>query len=502
MDFDVSSLQVTFQDSIMQMVNMVTAYVPSLFGALLILVIGWVIAFAIAALIAGVLKNTNLSHMIAQSVHSTDKDAEKAVTSMVKSVVFYIIMLFVLIAFFQTLQLPLITEPLSNMLEQIFVYLPKIFAAAIILLLGWLVASLVKNLLSTLFSKTNIDEQLAAKTGSATVSIANSISNTVYWLILFFLLPLVLDTLGLNEFLEPVNNMFSELLSHLPNIFSAIVIFTVGFFLAKIIKQIVTNLLSSVGANNLLTKFGMGSILGEQKLSDVLGMVVYVLILFPVLIQSLEALELDTIVQPATGVLNQIFEIIPGLFASLIIIGIAVFIGKIASTLVESLLKSLGFDKIVGYVGLNGLSASNTPSTIVAKVINFAIILFASMEAFNVLGLDGISEIINRFILFGGQIIMGIIILVVGLMIANFAQNAIKDSGTANAGFLSTFAKVGIMILAIAMGLQEMGIASEIINLAFGLLLGAVAIAIALAFGIGCKDLAADKAKKFFDNMK
>jgi hypothetical protein len=501
MNYDVSSLQGTFQAAISQMVNMVSTYVPSLIGALAILVIGWIIALAVSALIAGVLKKTNLSHLIAQSVHSTDKDAEKAVTSTVKSVVFYVIMLFVLIAFFQTLQLPLITEPLNNMLQQIFVYLPKIFAAAIILLIGWLLATVVKNLLTNLFSKTNMDEQLASKTGSK-VSIADSISNTVYWLILFFLLPLVLDALELKEFLEPVNDMFSKLLSHVPNIFSAIIIFVVGFFIAKIVKQIVTNLLLSAGANGLLEKAGMGEILGQQKLSDILGMIVYVLILFPVLIQSLEALKLDTIVQPATGVLNQIFDIIPALFAALIIIGIAVFIGKIASTLVEGLLKSVGFDNVVGLIGVGEVSKDKAPSMIVSKVINFAIILFASMEAFRVLGLESISEIINRFILFGGQILMGVIILVVGLMIANFAENAIKGSGANNSGFLATFAKVGIMVLAIAMGLQEMGIASEIINLAFGLLLGAVAVAIAIAFGIGGKDIAAQKTKEFFDNIK
>jgi hypothetical protein len=501
MNYNMSSLQDTLQGGLSEMISMISTYLPSLLAALAILIIGWLVALALSALIAGILKKTNLAHLIAQSVHSTDKDAEKAVTSTVKSVVFYVIMLFVLIGFFQALKLPLITEPLNNMLQQIFVYIPQIFAAAAILLVGWVLATAAKSALVALFSKTNIDEQLAQKTGG-NVSVAESISNTVYWIILFFTLPLVLDALDLNEFLLPVNNMFSELLGHLPNIFSAIVIFAIGFFLAKIVKQVVTNLLSSAGANGLLEKAGMGNMLGEQKLSDVLGMVVYVLILFPVLIQSLEALQLETIVQPATGVLNQIFDIIPGLFAALIIVAIAVFIGKIASGLIEGLLKSVGFDKVLGLMGLSDAGKDSSPSGIVAKVINFAIILFASMEAFKVLGLNSISDIINRFILFGGQIVMGVVILVVGLMIANFAENAIKGSGASNAGFLATFAKVGIMVLAIAMGLQEMGIASEIINLAFGLLLGAVAVAIAIAFGIGGKDVAAQKVKEFFDNMK
>jgi hypothetical protein len=501
MNFDLSFLQITLQESISQMVSMVITYVPSLFTALLILVLGWLIAQAVSILIAGLFRKTNLSHLIAQSVHITDKDAEKTVTSTIKSVVFYVVMLFVLVAFFQTLQLPLITEPLNNMLEEIFVYLPKVFAAALILLIGWFIATVLKNLLNNIFSKTKIDQQLTTKTGGE-VTVSDSISNTVYWFILFFVLPLVLEALDLTEFLMPVNTMFSKLLNHLPNILSAVLIFIIGFFLAKIVKQVITNLLASAGANNFLEKVNMGNLLGEQKLSDVLGMVVYVLIIFPVMIQSLQALNLGAIVEPATSVLNQVFDVIPSLFASLIIVGIAVFIGQIASSLVEGLLKSVGFDKVLGTIGITEVSKKSSPSMIVSKVINFAIILFASMEAFRVLGLNSISDIINRFILFAGQVVMGVVILVVGLMIANFVENAIKGSGANNAGFLSTVAKVGIMVLAIAMGLQEMGIASEIINLAFGLLLGAVAVAMAIAFGIGGKEIASQKIKEFFDNMK
>ena len=89
MNYDVSSLQSTFQGAITQMVTMVSSSVPSLLYALIILIVGWLIALAAAALIAGVLKKTNLSHVIAQSVHSTDKDAEHAVTATVKSIVFY-----------------------------------------------------------------------------------------------------------------------------------------------------------------------------------------------------------------------------------------------------------------------------------------------------------------------------------------------------------------------------------------------------------------------------
>jgi hypothetical protein len=206
-------------------------------------------------------------------------------------------------------------------------------------------------------------------------------------------------------------------------------------------------------------------------------------ILFPVLISSLDTLSLDAVVGPATNIINQIFSIIPSIFAALIMLAIAGFVAKLASSLVESLLQSVGFDNVLNWVGVeNKVEEDNAPSKLVSKLVLIAIILFASIEAFGMIGLESISDLLNQFIVFAGQILLGVIILLVGVVLANFAAKAIQSTDAAQAGVLSGIARAGILILASAMGLREMGFANEIINLAFGLLFGAVAVAIALAF--------------------
>jgi hypothetical protein len=500
---DMTSIQDIFTSALNSMVQLVSTYVPNLLGALVILVLGWLIALVVSMFVGMAMSKTRLSKLIAESLHGTSVNAEKGVAKTTKTIVYYLLMLFVLVAFFQALNLTMITVPLNQMLSKIFDFAPNFIAAVAILAIAWLIATVVKNILVTVFTKTNLDEKLSSKTGKKTsVSISTSIASTAYWLIMLMMLPVVLNTLGLTQVLGPVNQMFTRFLGHLPNIFSAVIILVVGWFIAGIVRQVVTNLLASAGADGLIDSMGLTKTLGANKISEILGLVVYVFILFPVLISSLDTLSLDAIVGPATNMLNQIFSIIPGIFAALIMLAIAGFVAKLASGLVESLLKSIGFDNILSWVGVeNKVKEENAPSKLVSKLVLIAIILFASMEAFSMIGLESISALLNQFIVFAGQILLGVIILLVGVVLANFAAKAIQSTGTAQAGILSGIARAGILILASAMGLREMGFANEIINLAFGLLFGAVAVAIALAFGLGCKDLAAKQAEKIIKDL-
>ncbi|HEX3247474.1 MAG TPA: hypothetical protein VHX16_18860, partial [Chloroflexota bacterium] len=106
-------------------------------------------------------------------------------------------------------------------------------------------------------------------------------------------------------------------------------------------------------------------------------------------------------------------------------------------------------------------------------------------------------DLLAELIQLGGQILLGLIIFAVGLYLANLAEDVIRSSGTSNAELLSTAARVAILVMAGAMALRQMGLANEIVNLAFGLLLGAIAVAAAIAFGFGGRDLAARQLERW-----
>lgn len=505
-DINLYSLEAMFNNSMNDIVELISTYVPTLLMSLAILIIGWLVALIISALIGGVIKKTPLDKMLAESL-GEKHNKHKSVGDRIKTLSFYLIMLFVLVAFFQSLGLTLVTEPLNEMLNQIFAFAPRLIAGGALLLVAWLIATIVKNVLSKILLAANLDEKLASKTGkkSEKISLSSSVTETVYWLIFLLIIPTVLNALGLVSILEPVNDMFSELLGYLPNIFSSVIILAVGWFFARVIQRVTTSLLESVNIDGFTSSIGLSNLLGKTELSNVIGLVVYVLVLFPVLIAALDALKLEAIVAPATSMLHSILEAIPYIFAALLVIAIAYMVGRFTATLVENLLSSIGFDHVLSWIGLNTKEPSSVnekPSHIAGNIVLVAILLFASMEAFDLLGFNNISQLISQFIIFAGQILLGLIILAVGLMVSNIAVKAIQSTGSSHSGLLATIARAAVIVLATAMGLRQMGLANEIINLAFGILFGAVAVAIALAFGLGCKDIAAKEVEKVLKSMK
>ncbi len=129
--------------------------------------------------------------------------------------------------------------------------------------------------------------------------------------------------------------------------------------------------------------------------------------------------------------------------------------------------------------------------------------LFAVSEAADRLGFDQISGLIAMFIHFGANILLGAVILVIGFWLANVVANVVQRGEYNSSRWLGSLVRVLIIGLVLALGLRAMGIADSIVNLAFGLTLGAVAVAFALAFGLGGRQPAErllsdllDKAKK------
>ncbi|MGB7520629.1 MAG: hypothetical protein WA896_13450, partial [Spirulinaceae cyanobacterium] len=130
------------------------------------------------------------------------------------------------------------------------------------------------------------------------------------------------------------------------------------------------------------------------------------------------------------------------------------------------------------------------------------IMLVATLTAVDILNIPALTNLVGAIVLIAGQVLTGIVIFAIGLFLANLAFNLITSSGSRQSRILAQTARIAIIALVSAMALQQMGIASSIVNLAFGLLLGAIAIAIALAFGLGSRDIAAEQVREWLDSFK
>ncbi|BAY83682.1 TM helix repeat-containing protein [Calothrix parasitica NIES-267] len=490
---------------------------PSLLGAVAILVIGFVVANLAKAVVKSLLSRTNIDNRIASGLTGSDSvEVEKFVGSLV----YWVVLLITIVAVLDTLNLQVASQPLNSFLNQIGEFLPKLLGAGILLGVAWVLATLVKTVVVKALNAANVDERLNAQQDSTSanqLSISQTIGTALYWFIfLLFLMP-VLDTLGLQEALGPVNTLVSEILAILPNILGAVIIAAVGWFIANIVRRIVTNLLATTGVDHIGSRFGLSqAATSGQSLSSILGTIVYVLILIPVAIAALNTLQIQAISVPAIAMLQQILNAIPLIFTAGAILAVAYFLGKFVSELVTNILTSIGFNNIFSVLGLPTPArrttvtaegevpspTSRTPSEIVGFIAFVGIMLFAAVSAIDILGIPALTALVTGITLILGRILSGVVVLAVGLFLANLAFSIITSSGNAQARIVGQIARTAIIVLVSAMALQQIGLAPDIVNLAFGLLLGALAVALALSFGLGSREIAKTQVQQWLNSFK
>jgi hypothetical protein len=488
-------------------IDQITNAIPEALAALAVLVVGWILARLVAVAVRSALQRTDVDNRVARWVAGPEEGGAVPVEEWLSQGVYYLLLLFVAVAFFEVLNLTLITEPLNRLLNQIFEYAPRLLGAGLLALVAWIVASVARLVVSRVLKVANLDKRLADQSGleeSEQVPLTKTAGDAVYWLVFLLFLPAILGALEIQGLLDPVQGMVDDILGFLPDLFAAALILVVGWFVARIVQRIVTNLLSALGIDRFGEEAGIAAALGKQQLSGLIGLIIYILILIPVLIAALDALNMQAITQPASDMLTTIFGALPALFGAFLVLAIAYVVGRVAAGLIANLLAGFGFNTILERLGLGKTPAEGerTPSEIVGYLVLVAIMLFAGIEALNLLNFELLAEGLAQFTAFAGQVILGLIIFAVGLYFANLAASTIRATGAAQARLLAIGARVAILVLAGAMALRQMGLANEIVNLAFALVLGAIAVAVALAFGLGGRDVAARQLEEWVDAIQ
>nr|WP_205369901.1 mechanosensitive ion channel [Thermoleptolyngbya sp. PKUAC-SCTB121] len=534
---------------------------PSLLGAVFILIAGWVLAAIAASITKRILLRTNLDNRLVSTFLPAGSTARPHVEQWGAALVFWIIMIFAIVAFLNALRLDVVSQPLNNFLQQIFSYLPRLGGAAILVALAWVLASLVKALVTRGLARFGLDEKLnvapkEAETGMADPNVAarsaeagvvdpsrqpvaespfllsETLGNVLYWFVFLFFLPLILDVLQLQGPLQPVQTLLNDFLVILPRILSAIAIGAAGWFIAQVVRNIVTNLLRAARVDRLGTQFGLSRTQGALSLSSLIGTLVYVLILIPTAIAALQALGIRAISDPAVAMLNDILTALPRIFTAAVLLIVFYVIGRFIADLVTNLLTSFGFNNVFEWMGLPRQTVATvspspssspydatpggeptvvqpaatlprrTPSEIVGILALVGIMLFAAVAAAEVLQFQQLTAIVNGILAVSARVLVGVIVFGVGLYLANLAFNLIAGSGGRQARILAQAARIAIIALVSAMALQQMGIATNIVALAFGLLLGAIAVALAIAFGLGGREVAAEQLREWLASFK
>lgn len=409
----------------------------NLVGAIAIFLIGWVIAAFLASLVRKLLNKTDLDNRITNLTASEENVT--SIEGIASAVVFWIVIILAVVAALNVLKLTTVSEPLNNFLNQIFAYLPRIGGAAIIAAIAWLVATITRLVAIRIAHSFSLDDKLTQATDRPTARsnqllLSETLGDVLYWFVLLFFLPAILSVLDLRGPLQPVQTLLNRFLEAIPQILTAIFILAVGYVVGQFVQKLVTNVLTSIGFNNILVWLGLPSQAAiipppppiDRPYNDPL------------------------LIEPDAG---------------------------------------------------RGIS-TRTPSEIAGIVSLIGIVLFAAVAAIDVLGIPSLTALVGGLLIIFGQILVGLVIFAVGLYFANLAYNLIASSGTPQSKILGQTAKISILVLVSALALRQIGIAPDIINLAFGLLLGAISVAIAIAFGLGGRDVASDQLREWLARFK
>ncbi|MFV5491855.1 mechanosensitive ion channel [Acinetobacter sp. ASP199] len=461
-------------------------------SAVAILLIGWVIALLVSAGVKKVLQKLGTNERLS---HATGHRSN--IENIITRIVFWLILIMAVIGALNVLNLTNVSGPFSNMIQRFLLFIPQLLAAIAVGFIGWIVANLVKVGLQKLLDRTQLDEKLSSEVGVKPLS--ENISEIIYWLILLLFLPIVLSILGLSGLLYPVQNMVNDVVGYLPNIFIAGVIIFVGYILAKIIRGIVEGLLRSLNVQQQAEKVG---IFKNSNVPQLIGSFIFAVIIITALIIAFEALGIEAISQPATAMLYEVMNAIPNIIAAALILILAYVVSKLVAKLVTEVLAGTGVDEVPAKLDLQRFLGTTKISHVVGVLIILFTMLFAVSEAANRLGFEQVSSLIAMFIYFGANILLGAVILVVGFWLANVVANVVQRGEYNSSRWLANLVRVLIMGLVVAMGLRAMGIADSIVNLAFGLTLGAVAVAFALAFGLGGRQPAERVLTDLIDKAK
>lgn len=460
---------------------------------LAVLIVGWLVAVLSRAVVR------RLTGKLGLNARLEAQGAKVDIESMLATGTYFIILLLTAIAVAGRMNMPQLTAPLAALVTPLLGMVPKVIGAALLAIVAWFLATIVQKLVVTAADATSLDERLSQSAGIS--PIGQTVSSIAYWGIWLLMLPGILEALGLSSLLVPLQGIVATMMAALPNVVAALLIGGIGWVVAKALRTIVTNLAASTSLDAVGERSGT---LGEgTRLSDLIGVIVQILVFVPALTAAVDALGMEALSGPLTGMLDQVTGTVPHLIGAALILGIVHFVAQLVRPMIEGLLAGLGLnDRIPERLGMTERLGEMKPATFVGQLFYFFAMLFAFTEASNRLGFDYVADLSATFIAFGGQVLLGASILLIGFAIAGFVKRSILAAEGDNAEFLATLAHVAILGLVLAMGLGAMGIAPEIVQAATLLTFGAVAVAFALSFGLGGREAAGELAKRWLERFQ
>lgn len=361
--------------------------------------------------------------------------------------------------------------------------IPKMALTLAVLVVGLWLAKVIRRAVTALLGRASWMKKIAASSEQQTEIVAG-ISSLVYYLVVLNVLLVVLDMMGIHSVLDPLKNLANNFLAMLPNLIGAAIIFYAGWVIAKLCSSVVEIAAGKLDDAIAAKGFDVGF-----KTSKFLGAFTLGAVLLPITVAGFDTLKIKAISVPAIAMIQDLMAAVPKILGAGLILGVSYVVGRFVIYMLSGLLDGMNINEAPAKMGLENLLPQNKSFVeTIGSICMFFIMLTATTAAVDKLDIPMVSSAFGQLLHFGGGVLLGGVILMIGSFLANTAYD--KISATDGNQTLAGICRFAILGLVLAMGLKSMGLADNIVNMAFAFTFGSVAVAAAIAFGWGGRDAA------------
>jgi hypothetical protein len=216
------------------------------------------------------------------------------------------------------------------------------------------------------------------------------------------------------------------------------------------------------------------------------------------------------VAEPVQAMLIKIWGYVPTIVGALLILVIGWLVAKVIETVAVRVLKAIRVDMASDKAGLTNILAQGdikvTVSELLGGIVYWLLMLVVIATVLNALNLTVAASILSRFVEYIPNILAAVFILVLGMFLASFTaaivRTAASNAGVENSKALAEISKTILIVFAILIAIEQLGIGVAVINLAISIILASIGLAVGLAFGLGSKDIAGKMLADMLNKMK
>ena len=218
----------------------------------------------------------------------------------------------------------------------------------------------------------------------------------------------------------------------------------------------------------------------------------------------------QAIMTSAAAALALFLTAIPKIIGFAVILLIGWLVAGALAGVVAGLLRAVRFNDLAQRSGFSGfvhnMGVQTDASGVIATAVNWFVRLIVLVVAFDALGLPAVSQVLQQLLLWLPNLVVALMVLVIGGLIANAAYGVVRgataEAGFGNADLLATLARFAVWAFAIVIAVNQIGIATTLVNILFMGVVGALALGFGLAFGLGGRDTAAEIVRGWYESAR